>query len=137
MHKMIEELYDLCEVLEKDLKKTNEKLRKSNGELSGPDLEYIDKLTHSIKSIKGVICMTEDADGGYSQAGDWEATGRMSGNYGRGNSYANRGQHYVRSHYSRDSGRSEVMKHIEMAMDVANEQDRENIKRFMRQLENS
>ena len=83
--------------------------------------------------------------------------------YGRGSSYANRGKHYVRGHYSRDSGmgrngdsrngysalrdsrrrysrddgRSEMMEHIEMAMDVADEQDRETIKRFMRQLENA
>ena len=42
-----------------------------------------------------------------------------------------------RGRYSRDDGRSEMMEHIEMAMDSANEQDRETIKRFMRQLENA
>lgn len=39
--------------------------------------------------------------------------------------------------YSRDDGRSEMMEHLEMALDSANEQDRENIKRFMREMENA
>ena len=38
---------------------------------------------------------------------------------------------------SRDDGRSEMMEHIEMAMDAATDEDRETIKRFMRQLENA
>ena len=39
--------------------------------------------------------------------------------------------------YSRDDGRSEMMEHIEAALDAANDKDREAIKRFMRQLENA
>jgi len=39
--------------------------------------------------------------------------------------------------YSRDDGRSEMMEHLEMAMDSATEQDKETIRRFMRQLENA
>ena len=42
-----------------------------------------------------------------------------------------------RGRYSRDDGRSEMMEHLEMALDAANEQDREDIKRFMRKLENA
>ena len=42
-----------------------------------------------------------------------------------------------RGHYSRDDGRSEMMEHLEMALDSANEQDREDIRRFMRNLENA
>lgn len=42
-----------------------------------------------------------------------------------------------RGRYSRDDGRSEMMEHLEMAMDTATDQDREIIKRFMRQLENA
>lgn len=94
--------------------------------------------------------MLEDGDG-YSEAVD-------GSDYGRGSSYANRGKHYVRGHYSRDGGmdrsgyssrrdsrgrysrddgRSEMMEHIEMAIDSADERDREKIKRFMRELENA
>lgn len=42
-----------------------------------------------------------------------------------------------RGRYSREDGRSEMMEHLEMAMDSATEQDRDTIKRFMRQLENA
>ena len=42
-----------------------------------------------------------------------------------------------RGRYSRDDGRSQMMEHLEMALDAANEQDREYIKRFMRKLENA
>lgn len=42
-----------------------------------------------------------------------------------------------RGRYSRDDGRSEMMEHLEMAMDSATAEDRETIKRFMRQLENA
>ena len=118
-------------------------------ELGAGDLEIIHKLTDTIKNIDK-ICMLEDGEG-YSEAVD-------GGDYGRGSSYANRGKHYVRGHYSRDGGmdrsgyssrrdsrgrysrddgRSEMMEHIEMAIDSADERDREKIKRFMRELENA
>lgn len=119
-------------------------------EMGAGDLEVIHKLTDTIKNIDK-ICMLEE--GGYSEDGQFYG----GGSYGRG-SYANRGQHYVRGHYSRDDGmdrggyssrrdsrgrysrddgRSEMMEHLEMAMDSATDQDRETIKRFMRQLENA
>lgn len=117
-------------------------------ELNPGDLELAHKLTDTIKNIDK-ICMLEDGEE-YSEATDGD-------DYGRGSSYANRGKHYVRGHYSRDGGmgdsgyssrrggrrggysreggRSEMMEHLEMAMDTATDQDRETIKRFMRQLE--
>lgn len=98
------------------------------------------------------VTVTAVPSSGYSEAADRD-------DYGRGSSYANRGKHYVRGHYSRDGGRdgmggyssrrdnrgrysrddgrSEMMEHLEMAMDTATDQDREIIKRFMRQLENA
>lgn len=142
-------------MLEKDLKKTNEKLRMAGGELSGPDMEYVDKLTHAIKSVKSSIAMIECEDGGYSQAGNWEARGHFGDQYAQrggyndgGNSYANRGEHWVRGHYSNANGmrgdghsyaggRSKMMEYLEMALDSADERDREDIRRFMRKLENA
>ena len=63
-------------------------------EMGAGDLEVIHKLTDTIKNIDK-ICMLED--GGYSEEGD---------GYGNGSSYANRGKHYVRGHYSREGGSS-------------------------------
>lgn len=136
----MEKLYDLKEKLCEEL---DEFARKQ--EMGAGDLEVIHKLTDTIKNIDK-ICMLEEEDG-YSQEG-----GQGGGPYGRGSSYANRGKHYVRGHYSRegrsisrrdsrgrysrDDGRSEMMEHLEMAMDSANDEDRETIKRFLRQLEN-
>lgn len=141
---------------EKLFEELDEISRKS--EMGAGDLEVIHKLTDTIKNIDK-ICVLEDEISYSQEAGE---------NYGGGSSYANRGKHYVRGHYSRDGGgsynggngggqggyssrrgggrggrggysrddgRSEMMEHLEMAMDSATEQDRENIKRFMRQLE--
>ncbi len=70
------------------------------GRLKMGELEALNLLTDTVKNVDK-ICMLEE-DGGYSQAGDWEMESR--GSYGDGNSYANRGKHYVRGHYSRDDG---------------------------------
>lgn len=89
------ELEQLCNVLEKELKISNEKLESSGNNLTGDDLSYIDKLTHSIKSIKTTMAMM-DSDG-YSNDGGYG----MSGNYGRG---GNSGRYYP--YYSGARGRS-------------------------------
>jgi len=140
------------------MEKLKEKLWEELAEIDrkpeiGPgDLELAHKLTDTIKNIYK-ICMLEE-EGGYSEAVDGE-----DANYGRGSSYANRGKHYVRGHYSREDGmggggyssrrggrrggysrdgsRSEMMERLEMAMDTATDQDWETIKRFIRQLENA
>ena len=139
----MEKLHELKEKLWAELDELAEKR-----EMGAGDLEVVHKITDTIKNIDK-ICMLEDGDG-YSEAVDGM-------DYGRGSSYANRGKHYVRGHYSRDGGmdgyssrrrdsrgrysredgRSEMMEHLEMAMDSASDQDRETIKRFMRQLENA
>ena len=141
----MEKLHGLKEKLWAELDELAEKR-----DMGAGDLEVVHKITDTIKNIDK-ICMLEE-EGGYSEAVD-------GGDYGRGSSYANRGKHYVRGHYSRDSGRdgmggyssrrdsrgrysrddgrSEMMEHIEMAMDAATPEDKETIKRFMRQLENA
>lgn len=125
---MIEELYDLCETLEKDLAKTNEKLRKSGGELSGADLEYVDKLTHSLKSIKTTIAMMEAEEDGYSERGRRSYRGDS---YNRG-SYARKrdsmGRYTREGRYSRaEEYRSMLAEAMEYAPD---EMTREKLRRM-------
>lgn len=139
----MEKLHELKEKLWAELDELAEKR-----EMGAGDLEVVHKITDTIKNIDK-ICMLEE-EGGYSETVD-------DGDYGRSSSYANRGKHYVRGHYSRDGGRdgmggyssrrdsrgrysrddgrSEMMEHLEMALDSASDLDRETIKRFMRQLE--
>lgn len=134
-------LYDLKDKLQDEL---DEIARKP--EMSAGDLETVHKLTDTIKNIDK-ICALEEY-GGYSEAGDYEG-----GAYGRGSSYANRGKHYVRGHYSRDGrggysrdgrmggySRHDAKKAMmEQARDMmesaTSEHEREAIRRFMSELE--
>ncbi len=88
-------MYDLKDKMFDELKEFAKKER-----LSAGDYELLRNVTSAIKNI-GKICIMEE-DGGYSQAGQWEAD--MRGSYDSGNSYRRR--HYVRGHYSRDGGMS-------------------------------
>lgn len=139
----MEYMYELKDKLCKEL---DEIARKP--EMGAGDLEIIHKLTDTIKNIDK-IDMLED-DGGYSQAGYRDG----GSSYARGSSYANRGKHYVRGHYSRDGysmegrrggnngrmysraeAKEEIMDRIEDMLSDANEQEKTILRRAMSQLE--
>lgn len=88
MGMLYDDLEELCHAVENDLQKTNEKLRMAGGEMSGSDLEYVDKLTHTLKSIKTTMAMM-DAEDGYSHEGGRNMGGNYGGRY-MGYSYAGR-----------------------------------------------
>lgn len=71
MHEKLDTLYDLCEVISRELEDVNQKIRSAGGGMSAGDLELVDKLTHALKSIKTTIAMmeAEDEEGGYSNRG--------------------------------------------------------------------
>lgn len=118
-------MYELKDMLCEELDESGKK-----GEMSAGDLETIHKLTDTIKNIDK-IAMLEDGgysrDADYPRDGDWSAN--MRGNYGRGNSYARRGSHYVRGHYSRDDGREAIVQRMEEMLRDAEGRDRETIQR--------
>ena len=60
-----EDLEELCETVGHKIKEANDKVRMSNGDLSGGDVEFLDKLTHMLKSIKTTMAMM-DAEEVYS-----------------------------------------------------------------------
>lgn len=100
-------------------------------ELGAGDLDILHKLTATIKNIDK-ISMFEDDDG-YSRTGEWEAG--MRGTYGKGSSYANRGKHYVRGHYSRSDGKARMRERLEdMMRDADDDRTREAIRRCMDEL---
>ena len=137
----MEKLLEIKEALMRELDKSD---TARTGELKGGELGTLHQITDVIKNIDK-ICMLEE--GGYSHDGEWAAD--MRGAYGRGSSYAGhrmdgmRDDGYSsrrrdsRGRYSRDDGRSEMMEHLEKALDSANEQDREDIRRFMQKLRNT
>ena len=100
------------------------------GDLGAGDLEIAHKLTDTIKNIDKIEMMEDDGysrDGDYSRGGDWQAD--MRGTYGRGSSYARRGTHYVRGHYSR----ADSMEHLrEQINDMMRETDDERVKEALR-----
>ncbi len=112
------------------------------GKLKMGELEALNYITDTIKNIDK-ICMLEE-DGGYSQRGSYDG----------GNSYANRGKHYVRGHYSRDGemsmarrddrgrysrdgGRENMIRKLrDMMDDASTDQERSAIRRCIEQMEN-
>lgn len=100
------------------------------GDLGAGDLEIAHKLTDTIKNIDKIEMMEDDGysrDGDYSRGGDWQAD--MRGTYGRGSSYARRGTHYVRGHYSR----ADSIEHLrEQINDMMRETDDDRVKEALR-----
>ena len=131
---MSKNLYDLREALCEELDEYNRTVKSG---LNERDLDTVHKLTDTIKNIDKIM-MLEDGD--YSRAGESEAD--MRGNYGRtenynrGNSYANRGRHYVRGHYSRGNGRDRMISDIENMMQDATGAERDAYKRALDILSN-
>lgn len=123
---------------------------------STSDLQIIDWLTHSIKSIDTIMAM-EDAgygDDGYSGARGRYATRDSMGRYSRNDGYSrdyrddgysreyrddysrNDGMSYRDGRYSYAEGKDEIMRKMREMMDSApNEQEREKIRRMMEQME--
>ena len=128
----MEYLYDLKEKLCKELE---EYAQKSN--MNAGDLEMVHKLTDTIKNVDKIMMLEE---GGYSQAADMDSPS----SYARGSSYANRGKHYVRGHYSRDGRIGDYSRHdarnamLERAQDLmgsaTTEREREAVRRLISEL---
>ena len=149
MNKELDTLYELCETISMELESCNEKIRQANGKLSPGDIDYLDKLTHTMKSLKAVIGMLEAQDSGYSghfwdgryyfdggnsmegssNRGSYEgASGRGSyeggssnrGSYGRGrNANRDRMGRYAERGYSRADAEEDFRTEIEELMNKA------------------
>lgn len=107
----IEDLHELCETISREIGEANDKIRSAGGKLSGEDLTYLDKLTHTLKSLKTTIAMMEAEDG---------ESGRYSmphyGSYNYGGSYRrgrdSMGRYTSRRGYSYDDGMIEELRSL-------------------------
>lgn len=115
--------YDLKKKLCKELEEIADKR-----ELSAGDLEVVDKLTHSIKSIVTIMAMDDSGysyNDGYSGARRRDSMGRYAdGEYDDGYSgrrYSDGG--YSGRRYSRDEGKSHMVQQFEKLMDDASSQE--------------
>lgn len=150
----LDELYELCETISRELADANEKIRKAGGKLSGADVEYVDKLTHTLKSIKTTIAMMEAEDGysseggmsnarrgRYSRRGSYDG-GSYDGSYEGGSSYARgRGRYAKRDSMGRYSSMyyeaaDDVTEKLKELMEEApDEKTKVEIKKFITKLE--
>lgn len=137
----IKDLHELCETISEAIKEANEKIRTSGGKLVGSDVDYVDKLTHALKSVKATIAMMEDEN--YSGYYPWayENGGSMAGGSNRGSYARNRGS-YARGRGGRYSGergysRNDLADKMRELMEEApDDRTRQEMKRMVEKLEN-
>ena len=135
----IKELHELCETLTESIAEANERIRAAGGKLTAGDVDYVDKLTHALKSVKASVAMMEDEDEGYS--GHYP----YMGNYGsyRDGSYARGRRNAPRDSMGRYSGergysRAGLADELRGLMhDAPDERTRQEIQRMIEKFENN
>ena len=109
----IEDLHELCETISREIGDANEKIRQAGGKLSAGDVDFVDKLTHTMKSLKTTIAMME-AEGGESGRYSYGMYGNDS--YNNGGSYRrsrnSMGRYTSRRGYSYDDGMIEELRSL-------------------------
>lgn len=96
----LKKIREMCEDELKDLMKKGELKTMGN-------LEIANKLTDTIKNIDKIEMLETEgghSQAGYARAGEWTAD--MRGNYGRGNSYADRAMYDREDSRAYDDGMS-------------------------------
>ena len=143
----MDELYELCDTITHEIADANEKIKAAGGKLTAGDVDYIDKLTHTLKSIKGVEHMEDDAGysnraymgGGYrdERGGDSYRGGGYRGGSYRGMSYARgRGSNARRDSIGRYSGDDGMVEELRGLMgDAPNEAVKRDIQRLIDKME--
>lgn len=133
--------YDLKKMLCRELEEIARKQQ-----LSAGDLEIVDKLTHSIKSIVTIMAMDDSGysyNDGYSGARRRDSMGRYAdgGNSDRYYDDGYSGKRYYDNYqdrgYSRDEGKTHMIRQFEKMMDEASSPDvREVIQSALNKMKN-
>lgn len=150
------ELCDLKETIANEIGQANKEIKKAGGDLNTGDIEMIDKLTHSMKSLITACAMLESEENGYSERYMPMGYGYEGGSYASRRGYSREGREnrngggysgnygsYARgeSRYSRENrngySRMDWNEHLRMMMDEApDEQTRMDIKKLMDRMAN-
>lgn len=137
------ELEGLCRVLSKELDEMTAKVEKAGG-VTSADIDFIDKLTHSLKSIKTTMAM-EDSSNEYDSSNrsyegsyrSYDGSNRSYGvSYARGRGRGARrdsmGRYSSEMGYSRaDEFESQLRELLQSAPD---EKSRQSIKRMLEEM---
>lgn len=143
---LYEALESICKVLTKELSKVVEKLESSGSVISPSDVEYVNNLTHAIKSVETTKAMLSaegegSYDDGMSRNDGYSNRGR--GRYARRDSngrYASDGysERYSRNGYSREgySRNNEMVSELRNLMeDAPDENTKMEFKKFITKIE--
>lgn len=117
-----ESLEKLCKIIERQIDKAVDVLGADGGKLPANDAEYLDKLTHTLKSIKTTLAMEGY---GSSERRGRDSMGRFvsrDGSYYDGRSYADRAYD--------GSMHGNVREHLQRMME---DTDDERVKRALRE----
>lgn len=151
---LIKELYDMKETVAQKIAEANKKIHKAGGTMDISDIEIVDKLAHSIKSLVTTCAMLEAEENGYSNdampTGPVYYPGNTTGHSGRRGEYRDDG--YSRNgsgnnggysrNYSRESRNGysrtgDMTDHLRQMMDEApDEMTRMEIKKLIDKVEN-
>lgn len=133
----IKDLHELCETISEAIGEANEKIRSGGGKLTAGDVDYVDKLTHALKSVKATLAMMEDEDysGSYPMVyADGSYNRSYNGSYNRSRSYRGSYARGRNGRYSNERGysRNDLSDKLHELMDEApDEQTRMEIKRLI------
>ena len=110
-----ESLERLCKIIERQIEKAVDTLDREGGKLPANDAEYLDKLTHTLKSIKTTLAME-----GYGSSERRDSMGRYTSRDGS-SYYGERPMHgeNVRDHLQRmmnETGDERVKRALREAM---------------------
>lgn len=143
---LMKELYEAKETVGNEIGDLNKKIRNNGGQITGADVDMLDKLTHSMKSLATTCAMLEAEEEGYS--GHYMPMpygySRNGNGYSRnGNDHSGNGGGYSRRYgrESRDgygySGKGDMTDQLRQMMDEApDDLTRREIQKLMERMEN-
>ena len=135
---IMKELETLCDLLSEKIADKTRKIK--NGGMSDGDLETIDKLTHSLASVKKIMAFMEDEGYSgyypmsYTDGGSYRNSYRSSYARGRGQRRDSMGRYSGERGYSR-SDLADKMR--ELMMDAPDDRTRQEMQRMAEKLENA
>ena len=129
----IKELDELCEILSEKIADKTRKIK--SGGMSDGDLDTVDKLTHSLASVKKIMAFMEDDDGhsGYYPM-DYRGIYRGSYARGRGQRRDSMGRYSGEYGYSRNDLADKMR---DLMHDAPDERTKMEIQRMVEKLENA
>ena len=153
---LLKEVYDMKETVGHKIAQANKKIKANGGDIENDDIEMIDELSHSLKSLVTTCAMLEAEEGGYSEryapmwnpgitygyAGREGREGRAGGGGGYSREGYSREGREGRNRYSREgragySRAGDMTDQLRQMMDEApDEMTRMEIKKLMDRMEN-